>query len=107
VFNLTRNFALLAMTGAFLAGSSNASAASNVSDAAANTAAYDGTEKQEPTVANRPGPFACPAEVLLIVAKALNQASMTDAPVVDAQAPATEVDDPDRMWFTDRLIFPD
>jgi hypothetical protein len=43
----------------------------------------------------------------LIVAKALNQATMTDVPVVDRQGPSTNVDDPDRRWFTDRLIFPD
>jgi hypothetical protein len=96
VFNLTRNFALLAISGALLAGSSNLSRAD----------AYDSAEQQEPTAATRPGPFACPAEVLVIVAKALNQASMTDATVVDGQAPSNGVD-PDRMWFTDRLIFPD
>ena len=105
MFNLTRNFALLAMSGALLAGSSNLSSASNVSNAAVNSAAYDSTEQQEPTAANGPGPFSCPAEVLLIVATALNQATMTDAPVMDAQAPS--IDDPDRMWFTDRLVFPD
>lgn len=106
MFNLTRNFALLAMSGALLAGSSNLTRASNVSDVAVNAEAYDSAAQQEPAPANRPGPFACPAEVLLIVAKALNQASMTDATVVDGQAPSNAVD-PDRMWFTDRLIFPD
>ena len=106
MFNPTRSFAVLAMTGALLASSSNLTSASNVSNAAINADAYDSTEQQEPTAAIRSAPFACPAEVLLIVAKALNQATMTDAAVVDRQVPSTDVD-PDRMWFTDRLIFPD
>ena len=105
MFNLNQTFVVLATTGALLAGGSNVSTASNVSDAAVS-ATYDSTEQQEPTAANRSTPFSCPAEVLLIVAKALNEATRTDATLIDGQPPSKDVD-PDRMWFTDRLIVPD
>jgi hypothetical protein len=87
MIDLTYKFVLLTITGALLACGSNLSSASNVSNAIGKADANGGAEQQEPMDAKRPAPFACPAEVLAIMAKALNQASMTDAQVVDGKEP--------------------
>jgi hypothetical protein len=89
MLNLARKFVLLSMTGTFLAGGSNLSSASNVSTAAGEAHANGSTGQHEPTGASRPTPFSCPAEVLAILAKAFNQASITDATVLDGQEPST------------------
>ena len=72
-----RKFVLLAMTGVVLAAGPHLGSASDVATAA-----------QEGTGANRPAPSSCPAEVLAILAKAFNQASVTDATVSDRQEPS-------------------
>ena len=103
--NLTRKFALLTMSGALFACGSNLSSAS-VGSAAVNADPNGSTKQQEPTGASRPGPFACPAEVLTIMAKALKEASMTDATVLDGQEPSTG-STPEERWFTYSVSFPD
>src|SRR5262245_45410395 len=61
MFNATRKFALLTMSGALLACGSNLSSAS-VGSAAVDADGNGNTKQREPTGANRPAPFACPAE---------------------------------------------
>ena len=103
MINLTRKFALLTMSGALLACGSNLSSASS---APVNADANGSTKQQEPTGASRPGPFACPAEVLTIMAKALKEASMSDATVLDEQEPSTGSTS-EEQWFTYPVSFPD
>ena len=105
MFNLTREFALLTLSGALLACGSNLSSAS-AGSAAVDADANGSTKQQEPTGASRPGPFACPAEVLTIMAKALKEASMTDATVLDGQEPSTG-STPEERYFTYPVSFPD
>ena len=105
MFSVTRKFALLTMSGALLASGANLSSAS-VGSAAANADANGSTKQQEPAGASRPGPFACPAEVLTIMAKALKEASMTDATVSDGQEPSTG-SVPEERWYSYPVIFPD
>jgi hypothetical protein len=91
------------MTGALLAGGYNLSNAS-VGNAAVKAEANGSPEQQEPMGASHRGPFACPAEVLTIMAKALNQASITDATVSDGQEPSTG-SIPEERFFTYPVMF--
>lgn len=76
MFNLASKFVLLSMTGTFLAGGSNLSSASNVTNATGAEHADGSAGQHEPMGESRRAPFSCPAEVLAILAKAFNHASI-------------------------------
>ena len=90
MLNVGTKFVLLAVSGVLLIGGSNLSSASNAGSAADKADVNSSTEKQEAIGASRQAPFACPAEVLAIMAKAFKQASMVDASASDAQEAPTE-----------------
>ena len=109
MLNITREFVLVTLCGALLAGASGASHASNVYNGAANQADEAGVTESQPRYWACPAEFrVCPTEGPAITAKSDDQATRTDATVWDAPEQATwSLENEMRYYDYSRLIMGD